>query len=113
MTEHKHIESVKEPWRRSNRHNALKQMLVTNSRLEKIASACREFYKRGMMKGTTSSYTAMILRGELPQPKASANGDAVDVNDDDIGPVHGPKTLSSIELARTFGMMLLIRVLMY
>ncbi|KAH9965083.1 hypothetical protein BJV74DRAFT_911363 [Russula compacta] len=67
-----------------SRYNALKQMLL------------------GMMEGTTSSYTAMILRGELPQLKALADGNhSDDDDDDDIGPVHGPKSLSSIKLART------------
>jgi hypothetical protein len=102
ITESKHIKAVKEPWRRSNRHNPLKQILVTNSRLEKIASATREFVKRRMLEGTTSSYTAMILRGELPQARELGGGGGTHDDDDDIGPVHGPKSLSSIELARTF-----------
>ena len=57
----------------------------------------------GMMEGTTSSYTAMILRGELPQPRANDDGDN---KDNDAGPVHGPRTLSSIELARKAGLFL-------
>lgn len=81
-------------------------MLVTIARLDKLASARRAFDRLGMMEGTTSSYTAMILRGELPQPKALADGNnSDDDNDDDIGPVRGPKSLSSIELARTPGML--------
>jgi hypothetical protein len=56
----------------------------------------------GMMNGTTASYTAMILRGEQPQPRVVA---AVDEDDDnDNGPVSGPKSLSSVELAHTAGM---------
>ncbi|KAH9978484.1 hypothetical protein BJV77DRAFT_1062733 [Russula vinacea] len=55
------------------------------------------FSRVGMMEGTTSSYTAMILRGELPQPMASNDNND---NDDDMGPVHGPRTLSSVELSR-------------
>jgi hypothetical protein len=39
ITESKYIKAVKEPWRRSSRYKALKQMLVTNSQLEKLASA--------------------------------------------------------------------------
>jgi hypothetical protein len=104
ITESKHIKAVKEPWRRSSCYHALKQMLVTNSRLEKLASARRAFSQLGMMEGTTSSYTAMILRGELPQPKSSPDDNSSD-NEDDIGPVHGPKSLSSVELARTAGML--------
>ena len=37
ITESKHIQAVKKPWRRSNRHQVLGQMLVTNQRLENIA----------------------------------------------------------------------------
>ena len=98
ITESKHIKAVKEPWRRSSHYKALQQMLVTISRLEKLTSAGQVFSRIGMMEGTTSSYTAMILRGELPQPKVS--------EDDDMGPVHGPKSLSSVELACTAGLSL-------
>jgi hypothetical protein len=100
ITESKHIKAVKEPWRRSSHYKALKQMLVTVSRLDKLASASQVFSRLGMMEGTTTSYTAMILQGELPQPKGSKDGD----EDDDIGPAHGPKSLSSIKLARTPGL---------
>ncbi|TRM57965.1 hypothetical protein BD626DRAFT_411139 [Schizophyllum amplum] len=49
ITESKHIKAVKEPWRRSSRHQALAQMLVINKRLDKLA-ACREDFKaRGML----------------------------------------------------------------
>ena len=37
ITESKHIDAVKKPWRKSNRHEALGQMLITNQRLENIA----------------------------------------------------------------------------
>ena len=38
ITESKHIEAVKKPWRRSNHHKALLgQMLVTNQRLDNLA----------------------------------------------------------------------------
>jgi hypothetical protein len=43
-----------------------------------------------------SLYTAMVLRGEAPQPRAMEG----ESNDDDDGPVVGPKSLSSIELAQ-------------
>jgi hypothetical protein len=37
ITESRHISAVKKPWRRSNRYNALGQMLVTNQRLDQLA----------------------------------------------------------------------------
>ena len=99
ITESKHIKAVKEPWRRSSRYKALRQMLVTVSRLDKLASAGQIFSRLGMMEGTTSSYTAMMLRGESPQPQTMEDKN----DDDDAGPVSGPKSMSSIELARTVG----------
>ncbi|KAH9023764.1 hypothetical protein EDB85DRAFT_1870528, partial [Lactarius pseudohatsudake] len=52
ITESKHIKAVKEPWRRSNRFDALSQMLLTNQRLDKLAAARVDFTNRRMLKGT-------------------------------------------------------------
>jgi hypothetical protein len=43
ITESKHIVAVKRPWRRSSRYKALKQMLTTNERLDKLAAAWIDF----------------------------------------------------------------------
>jgi hypothetical protein len=51
ITESKHIEAVKEPWRRSNRWHALEQMLNTNQRLDKLSASRVEFKSHGMLKG--------------------------------------------------------------
>jgi len=56
ITESKHIKAVKEPWRRSSRHKALGQMLLTNQRLDKLAAARVDFTKRGMLEGTCLSH---------------------------------------------------------
>lgn len=50
ITEAKHIKAVKEPWRRSNRNKPLKQMLLTNQRLDKLAAARINFTERGMLE---------------------------------------------------------------
>lgn len=55
ITESKHITAVKEPWRRSNRFHALRQMLVTNQRLDKLAAARVDFTERGMLHGDVLS----------------------------------------------------------
>lgn len=52
ITESKHIEAAKVPWRRSNRYNALLQMLLTNQRLDKLAAARASFQNRGMLNDT-------------------------------------------------------------
>ena len=43
ITESKHIEAVKEPWRLSSRFEALCQMLLTNQRADKLAAAGANF----------------------------------------------------------------------
>ncbi|EIW76544.1 hypothetical protein CONPUDRAFT_129795 [Coniophora puteana RWD-64-598 SS2] len=52
ITESKHIEAVKEPWRRSSRFNALGQMLTTNQRLDKLKAARVDFAARGMLNSS-------------------------------------------------------------
>ena len=49
ITESKHIAAVKRPWRRSNKHDALSQMLKSNTRLDKLAAARADFTARGML----------------------------------------------------------------
>ena len=39
ITESKHIRAIKEPWHRSNRNEALGQMLITNQQLDQLAAA--------------------------------------------------------------------------
>jgi len=97
ITESKHIKAVKEPWRRSSRFKALKQMLLTNSRMEKLSLASRAHTELGMMDGTMSSYTEMILRGEQPQVRAAA-GDADNDEDDDNGPEAGRRLCHLLSL---------------
>ncbi|KAI9431282.1 hypothetical protein H4582DRAFT_2113490 [Lactarius indigo] len=52
ITESKHIKAIKEPWRRSNRCNALGQMLVINQRLDQLAASRSYFESKGMLKST-------------------------------------------------------------
>lgn len=105
ITESKHIKAVKEPWRRSSGFNALKQMLQTLERLSKLAALCQIFSENNMTAGTTSSYTASLIRrnatvdAKLERHDLSGSEGKVtvdystiaDVNeDDDQGPVAGP-----------------------
>lgn len=61
ITESKHIKAVKEPWRRSSRFDALRQMLLTNQRIDKLAAARVDFAKRGMLAGTCLSWILIKL----------------------------------------------------
>jgi hypothetical protein len=60
ITESKHIRAVKEPWRRSNRNEALGQMLVTNQRLDQLVAARTDFATRGMLTGTCLSEVLVL-----------------------------------------------------
>jgi hypothetical protein len=62
ITESKHIKAIKEPWRRSSCYKALGQMLLTNQRLDKLAAACVDFTKRGMLTGTCLSNAIHAFR---------------------------------------------------
>ncbi|KAF5379158.1 hypothetical protein D9615_006028 [Tricholomella constricta] len=55
ITESRHISAVKKPWRRSNRYEALGQMLVTNQRLDKLAAARADFVARDAIDGGTGA----------------------------------------------------------
>ncbi len=72
ITEAKHIKAVKEPWRRSNRYEALGQMLLTNQRNEKLAAARADFDARGMLAGTCLSDAILAIQADLEEdPQAS------------------------------------------
>ena len=89
ITESKHIKAVKEPWRRSNKFNALSQMLLTNQRLDKLAAAQVEYQARGLLNH------AAPMNVDPPQdPPTTLAGDA------DSGEVDGLDILAEVELAR-------------
>ena len=94
ITESKHIKAVKEPWRRSNHHNALSQMLLTNQQLDKLAASHVDFQARGMLKAPLLDYGSPPLVPDLVQ----------DVNDDDGGAIDTRDILGEVTLARMPGM---------
>lgn len=65
ITESRHITAVKRPWRRSNRYNALGQMLLTIQRLDKLAAAQVSFVEQGMLPND--------IEASLSAPEASTN----------------------------------------
>jgi len=85
ITESKHIRAVKEPWRRSNKFNALGQMLITNQRLDKLAAARRWFTERGLLDGPL-----------LPEGMEAVR---VDVEDDEGGAVEDDPVTYTVKLA--------------
>jgi hypothetical protein len=88
ITESRHITAVKKPWRRSNRYEALGQMLITNQRLDKLAAARADFIAREM----------------LPPDRGSLSGANTNDDDDDGGPIDDEKVMANVQLAWTRGM---------
>lgn len=74
MTESKHIEAVKKPYRRSSHHEALVQMMLVNQRLEKLAACRRTLRKRGLLCTT-------VLEDALTQAKQQAQEDVQELQD--------------------------------
>lgn len=94
ITESRHITAVKKPWRRSNRYNALSQMLLTNQRLDKLTALRAELASLGL-----------VAPNHPPPP------DPFEVESEDAGPVDEP-VLAEVKLAATKGMILKARTIM-
>ena len=77
-------------------------MLLTNTWMDKLDAAGQAFAELEMMDGTMTSYTAMALSGEQPQPCMVAVDD--NNEDDNNGRIAGLKSLLSIELECLPGM---------
>lgn len=80
ITESRHITAVKRPWRRSNRYNALGQMLLTIQRLDKLAAARVIFVDQGMLPhdiGAPSSTQEASANRDTDHREA--DGEAVDI----------------------------------
>lgn len=87
ITESKHIRAIKDPWRSSSHNEPMKEMMMTNQRLDKLAAARVDFCQRGM------------LMGGVANPGAHDDGEE---SDDDGGAVEAP-LLNHVVLARTKG----------
>ena len=88
ITESKHITAVKRPWRRSNKHAALPQMLKVNERLDKIAAARADFTVRGMLVDSCllqaiKAAFINLARDEDPMDEDISDSDETDSEDSD------------------------------
>ena len=112
--------AVKKPWRRSSRYEALKQMLVINTRNDKLAAAHVNFASRGMLCGMCLGEALQLWcqdhgieaddplddEDESSGPDGNGRGGRdLDLNDEDNddntppGPVDSPPVLSEVVLA--------------
>jgi len=98
ITESRHITAVKKPWRRSNRYQALGQMLLINQRLDKLAAMRSDFTSRGMIPG--GPIPGRNITHLCNAHTSISNGDN---NDDDNGGPVDENVLGHVVLARTRG----------
>ncbi len=112
ITESKHIKAVKEPYRRSNRYEALGQILLINQRLDKLAAAKQDFTARGMLAGPClpsinedNIWDGLDLEEDLNEEAAvREERHAILDEDEDGGPVEDNRVLSKVILAKRKGM---------
>ena len=100
ITESRHITAVKKPWCRSNRFEALGQMLQINQWLDKLAAMRSDFVARKMLPGGHASgrQISQILKPSEMIPD-DEGGD-----ENDAWPVEGHNVLAHVTLAQTRGM---------
>jgi hypothetical protein len=98
ITESHHITTVKRPWRRSNRYNALEQMLITNQRSDKLAAMQSDFIACGMLSGGYKLGKNMTTH--VFKPKHSNCSEK-----DDTWPAEEEDILGNVVLAQTRGML--------
>ena len=107
ISENKHIDAVKKPWQRSNRYNALSQMLKTNSRLDKLRASRLSFQSRGMLGSLFPNEEGVADADDDSNDTSQNDGfdgddEAVDNdNDNEDGAQDGPTVLGSVKLALT------------
>jgi len=97
ITESKHICAVKEPWRCSNKFDALGQMLVTNQRLDKLAGARRHFTEHNILDSPLLPVGMEAIR--------------LDLDDNEDGAVDDDPSTYVVKLASRPGMLLIILIL--
>ena len=98
ITESRHITAIKKPWRRSNRFNALGQMLQTNQRLDKLATMRSDFVSHGMLP---ASHTGGRQISHIA--KSSELQHFSDDEDSDSEPVEEQDISEDVILAHTRG----------
>ncbi|KAI6095236.1 hypothetical protein EDD16DRAFT_1781251 [Pisolithus croceorrhizus] len=104
ITESKHIDAVKDPYRRTNRNKPLGQMLIINQRLDKLAASRRDFSRRGMLEGSCLTATMQLFStrdGRAHSNTSEAPGLNC-CNEDTDEAVDCPTSIEAhVELART------------
>ena len=102
ITESKHIEAVKETWRRSNRNEPIGQMLTSLSRLSQLSTAAVEYGRRGMLKNDVLIVIRLELGDEMVED-IQATRELTYLGLQDAQDVDGPHTGGYIYLGKKQG----------
>lgn len=107
IMESKHIKAVKKPWRRSNHHLPLGQMLLINQRLDKLATFKSHLAAHGFLN-PASLEPADIDQGDFEDPDNEFDPEEAHFRDDsnleDVEPdTELTRVKASVELAQTRG----------
>ncbi|OJT03664.1 hypothetical protein TRAPUB_5692 [Trametes pubescens] len=92
ITESKHIEAVKKPWRDSNKNQPLEQILRSITRLSKLSAARIEFGRCGLLQGDVHTAALKEIGADVEDKQARIEGvflavrDAMDVDGVSAGP---------------------------
>ncbi|OBZ73398.1 hypothetical protein A0H81_06627 [Grifola frondosa] len=105
ITESKHIEAVKDPYRRSNRAEPLGQILLICQRLLKLSASRVDFRHRNMLKGTCLSAVYFALHPEEDVPAEALEIEDTQINlpkaNNNGGALPGPTVLAYVTMAKT------------
>ncbi|KAI6141212.1 hypothetical protein BKA82DRAFT_4331739 [Pisolithus tinctorius] len=102
ITESKHIKAVKQPYRRTNRFQALGQMLLINQRLDKLIAACADFKEHGMLNEPLLSHALGALVGESRDMADEIEEQAGSYEEELSDAVDAPRSVEAhVSLART------------
>ena len=82
ITESRHKDAVKKPYRRSSRFNALAQILNTNQRLDKLVASAVDFKPCQMLND--SIWAGHVDPGPNPHPVTNNEDDGDGIDDRDI-----------------------------
>ncbi|KIL55034.1 hypothetical protein M378DRAFT_188697 [Amanita muscaria Koide BX008] len=95
ITESKHIDAVKDPYRRSNRNDPLSQILLINQRMDKLSAARIDFTARGMLQDSLfQEHTAV-------PPDVAEKIQKIRDEDDDGGSWDGENIFGEALMAKT------------
>jgi hypothetical protein len=75
ITEHAHIASIKDPWRRTNKNDPLKQILLVHNRLNLLSAYCTQLEAHGLLKNTALWECMHKEDGESSESPTSGHSD--------------------------------------